>query len=132
ILLRNVIRALHDMYYVRAGVAYVDSGSTFVFADITSADMPLSALSLAKNVSRAYRVEGITAIHFEEDDDGRGVTVWLIAEGDNSITGRDIENAESQKFRGNPRWSALTGLWDSEKYYEEFSMRWRTRNVETP
>jgi len=134
---RNMIRPYHDMYLVRAGVAFVDNNSTFYLADITNNVNP-------GNNPDGFRVEGIKAIHFEpasrdvELSDGTtrkhitGMRVYVIAEGDNFITGRNVgtESSASQAFRSEPRWDGLT--FDDEMYYEEFQMQWRTRNVEAP
>jgi prepilin-type N-terminal cleavage/methylation domain-containing protein len=132
---RNVIRAYHDMYLVRAGVAYVDGNSTFCFADVTSSDTSLpNPMPLSGNIN-GYRVEGIKAIHFERDPIDltkkvAGVTVYVIAEGDNAITGRPGAGSNSQNFRNEARWTGVT--YEPDVYYEEFEMRWRTRNVEAP
>jgi hypothetical protein len=127
VLPRNVIRSFHDMYYVRAGLAYVDGNSTFLFYDITNDDISSGTLLSAAAASRSYRVEGIAAVSFETD--ANGVTVWVIAEGDNAVTGRqNIAGAPSQAFRDEARWGDV--VFDPERYYEEFSMRWRSRNVE--
>jgi prepilin-type N-terminal cleavage/methylation domain-containing protein len=131
---KGIIRPYHDIYFVRAGVAYVDDNSTFCFADIASKDISAGALPRVSALEgSAYKVEGIKAMRFdvEETADGAvtGVTVFVVAEGDSNITGRQSNaGAASQAFRSN-----YTGVtFDDEVYYEEFEMRWRTRNVEAP
>jgi hypothetical protein len=131
---RNMIRAYHDMYSVKAGVAYVDGNSTFIFADASEEDVsdpsfapsPFPAASAAPN--GGYRVEGIKAIYFEQDTASHLVTVYVIAEGDNAMTGRDNAGSASQSFRTESRWRNVS--FESDIYYEEFVMTWRTRNVE--
>jgi prepilin-type N-terminal cleavage/methylation domain-containing protein len=134
VLPRNVIRAFHDMYFVRAGVAFVaDNGSgtpTFYFADVTSADVSTAATG---NNLQGYSVEGIKAIYFESETSNgviSNVTVYVIAEGDNTVSERDTSSAASQAFRTWPRWAGVT--FEQGRHYEEFQMNWRTRNVEGP
>ena len=130
---RNVIRQYHDMYLVRASVAFVDSeDSTFYFADVTNNDV-VDFRSVGD--LDGFRVEGIKAVHFEPmwrpsslGDYVIGVTVYVIAEGDNAITGRGSGASPSQTFRTEARWNGLT--FEDEVYYEEFQMQWRTRNIE--
>ncbi|MDR1510270.1 MAG: prepilin-type N-terminal cleavage/methylation domain-containing protein [Synergistaceae bacterium] len=129
----GVIRPYHDIYLVRAGVAYVDDDSTFCFADITDTDISAGALPKASELTgAAYRVEGIKAVRFNVELAGdaiTSVTVSVVAEGDSNITGRQSNaGTASQGFRAN-----YPGVvFDDEAYYEEFEMRWRTRNVEVP
>ncbi|MDR1136705.1 MAG: type II secretion system GspH family protein [Synergistaceae bacterium] len=131
---KGFIRPYHDIYLVRAGVAYVDDESTFCFADITSDDISGGTLPRASALrGAAYRVEGIKAMRVEVESAANravnSVTVFVVAEGDNSVTGRhDSRNTPSQAFRTN--YPGVT--FDQEMYYEEFQMRWRTRNVEPP
>jgi hypothetical protein len=134
---RGVIRPYHDIYFVRAGVAYVDDTSTFCFADITTDDISAGSLPSASALTgAAHKIEGIKAVRFAADDsnaDGAAdsVTVFVVAEGDSNITGRQSsEGSASQEFRKKPEYAGMT--FDPEVYYEEFEMRWRTRNVEAP
>ena len=129
---RNVIRPFHDMYLVRAGVAFVDDNSTFIFADIRDSD--ITSYSSVGN-REGYRVEGIKAIYFEPTDTPlgnhiTGVRVYAIAEGDNAITGRHKGSSSLQSLKNNPRWSSVT--FDDDVFYEEFQMQWRTRSIEAP
>jgi hypothetical protein len=131
VLPRNIVRSYHDLYLVRAGVAYVDNNSTFCFADVNDTDpsggSPIN-LPNASAVADGFRIEGIKGVSFEVD--GNGVKVYVIAEGDNAVTGRNGADAtkRSQEFQSFPRWSHLT--FQPEMYYEEFEMYWRTRNIE--
>jgi hypothetical protein len=129
------------MFLVRAGVAYVDTESNFIFYDVDTEDPsdaslpPSKYLPNAASVLRGYRVEGIAAVNFEmtaSDSYDRAITVWVLAEGDNLVTGRTVgvEDSASQAFRSDARWADVE--FKPEVYYEEFSMRWRTRNIETP
>jgi hypothetical protein len=133
ILPRNVIRAYHDMYMVRAGIAYVDDESTFCFEDITVTDNSGGTLPKARN-TRGYRVEGIKAIKFDlstaANGNITGVTVYVLAEGDNAVTGRDTSSEAARAVRNNTRWTGVN--FEPEVYYEEFQMQWRTRNIEAP
>jgi hypothetical protein len=138
IVARNVIHPFHDMYLVKAGVAYVDANSTFILADVTTEDWSDASganyLPGASDVPRGYRVEGIKAVHFEEDE--RTLTVWVLAEGDNAVTDRN-SGAARQAIINNDHgtgwtWTADCGVtFEPEVYYEEFSMVWRTRNIES-
>jgi prepilin-type N-terminal cleavage/methylation domain-containing protein len=130
VLPRNIIRAFHDLYFVRAGVAYVDANHTFVFADVTTTDYSITA-PLATSAD-GYRVEGIKAMHVSPDVAAKSVTVYVIAEGDNAVTGRSNAGTDSQAFRNEPRWNHLIGTYDPEVYYEEFRMQLRSRNIEAP
>jgi prepilin-type N-terminal cleavage/methylation domain-containing protein len=130
---RGVIRPYHDIYFVRAGVAYVDDKSTFCFADVTDEDISAGALPRASELKgAAYRVEGVKAVRFDVEVSGgavRSVTAFVVAEGDSGVTGkRGSAGAASQEFR--TRYAGVD--FDPGVYYEEFEMRWRTRNVESP
>jgi hypothetical protein len=138
---KGVIRPYHDIYFVRAGVAYVDDTSTFCLADITTADISAGALpKVSALTGAAYRVEGIKAVRFVPEVIAvsagggithmvTGVTVFVVAEGDSNITERQSNaGTASQEFRTN--YPGVT--FEDEVYYEEFEMRWRTRNVEVP
>jgi prepilin-type N-terminal cleavage/methylation domain-containing protein len=138
---KGIIRPYHDIYFVRAGVAYVDDTSTFCLADITTTDISSGTLPRVSALTgAAYRVEGIKAVRFvpkfaDVNVGGSivhmvtGVTVFVVAEGDSSITERQGNaGTASQAFRTN--YSGV--IFDDEMYYEEFEMRWRTRNVEVP
>jgi hypothetical protein len=134
---RNVIRSYHDMFLVKAGLAYVDNNGTFCLYDIyddvfdTGNPLPLASAADAA-VDMLYRVEGIKAVRFEQETgaDGRvtGINVHVLAEGDNAITGRTSTSFAVQQLRD--RWPGIT--WNDEMYYEDFEMRWRTRNIEAP
>jgi hypothetical protein len=157
VLPRNVIRPYHDLLLVRAGLAYVDDNGTFCFYDINDDVIepgPGVELTTAASADIAgnlvYRVEGIKAVRFvpEIDTDGRvtSVNVYVLAEGDNAVTGRTSASPAVQDLRNRvfPPGSPLAGTqiwpnsglnkinWDDEMYYEDFEMRWRTRNVEAP
>jgi hypothetical protein len=105
----------------------------FCLADITTTDISAGALPRVSALTgAAYRVEGIKAMRFVPtvvDGAVTGVTVFVVAEGDSNITERrSSAGTASQEFRTN-----YPGVvFDDEVYYEEFEMRWRTRNVETP
>jgi hypothetical protein len=127
---RNVVYPFHEMFLVRAGMAYVTDDSFFVFADNVLAMSAVPSPPAKPPAGSAwFRVEGIKALRFEYDDN-RALTVRVLAEGDAAdstrrVTARraDLEN----RWRG---W--ITGItFDPAVYYEEFPMTWRTRNVET-
>jgi hypothetical protein len=150
VLTRNVIRVHHDMFLVKAGLAYVDDSGTFCLYDINDdmfePDGTLPTASAADAGGKlVYRVEGIKAVRFvqETDADGRvtGVNIYVLAEGDNAVTGRtdtsvavnevgDREFPPGSPLAGQKIWSDIT--WNNEMYYEDFEMRWRTRNIEAP
>jgi hypothetical protein len=156
VLPRNVIRAYHDMFLVKAGLAYVDDNGTFCLYEVngdsfipgTGAGSPLpyaaSADIAGANERLLYRVEGIKAIRFvPEIVAGRvtGVNVYVLAEGDNAVTGRTSDSPAVRAVRDRvfPAGSPLAGAqvwpgvtWEDEMYYEDFEMRWRTRNIEAP
>jgi prepilin-type N-terminal cleavage/methylation domain-containing protein len=152
VLPRNVIRPYHDLLLVRAGLAYVDNSGTFCFYDINDSEFePGAGVSLPTAAAAdiagesVYRVEGIKAVRFvpEIGADGQvtSVNVYVLAEGDNAVTGRTTTSAavtalRNRKFppgsplAGKPIWPDID--WDDEMYYEDFEMRWRTRNIEAP
>ena len=112
------------MLLVRAGVAYVDDESRFCLADLTSADYSLNSLPRGRELANGFVVDGIKAVNFEISGGRRTVTITVIAEGDNFISGR----------RAGVHMKGLKNKWplvkfDDERYYEEFSMTWRTRNL---
>jgi prepilin-type N-terminal cleavage/methylation domain-containing protein len=125
---RNVIYPYHDIFKVRAAVAYVDSNSTFCFADVGTNDITGKPNVSTFTNAPAFRVEGIKAVKFERDSDGRTLTVSVIAEGDTVDSSRG-ETAQLQNLKA--RWPHIT-TFEPDKYYEDFSITWRTRNVETP
>jgi prepilin-type N-terminal cleavage/methylation domain-containing protein len=162
VLPRNVIRAYHDMLLVKAALAYVDDNGTFCLYDINDDTFdPGPGVSLRTAASAdadiagklVYRVEGIKAVRFVPETsaaDGRvtGVNVYVLAEGDNAVTGRTSTSHAVQEVRNRvfPLGSPLAGAqiwpnsefdpnkinWNDEIYYEDFEMRWRTRNIEAP
>ncbi|MDR1134152.1 MAG: type II secretion system GspH family protein, partial [Synergistaceae bacterium] len=125
VLSRNVIRAYHDMFLVKAGLAYVDDNGTFCLYEVngdsldpaTGPGSPLpyaaSADIAGANERLVYRVEGIKAIRFvrETDTAGRvtGINVYVLAEGDNAVTGRTSDSPAVKAVRervfppGSPR-----------------------------
>jgi prepilin-type N-terminal cleavage/methylation domain-containing protein len=148
---RNVIRPYHDMFLVRAGLAYVDNNGTFCMYDINDGGDAFELGDSLPTASEAdageklvYRVEGIKAVRFVEEvnaADGRvtGVNVYVLAEGDNAVTGRTTASPAVQAVRnrvfppGSPHageWVWPDVNWDDEMYYDDFEMRWRTRNIE--
>jgi prepilin-type N-terminal cleavage/methylation domain-containing protein len=140
VLPRNVIRAYHDMFFVRAALAYVDNDGTFCLYDINNYDpsngvppMKLPTVSDVdtNNAAPVYRVEGIKAVRFEPVTSAgkvTGVNVYVLAEGDNSVTGRRSDTPAVLAVRSS--WPGIT--WEDDMYYEDFEMRWRTRNIEAP
>ena len=137
VLPRNQIRPYHDMLLVRAALAYVDNKGTFCLYDINDdspnigSTLPTAAAADAAG-KLVYRVEGIKAVRFEEETGtGGGVTsvnVFVLAEGDNAITERRTNTVAVNELRN--RWPGIN--WNDEMYYEDFEMRWRTRNIEAP
>jgi hypothetical protein len=142
VLPRNVIRPYHDMFLVRAAMAYVDDDGTFCMYDINDDGDIFNrggSLSIASKADAdgelVYRVEGIKAVRFLPDIDTEnrvtGVNVHVLAEGDNAVTGRRTDTQAVQDLRG--RWPGIAKKdWDDDMYYEDFEMRWRTRNIEAP
>jgi hypothetical protein len=142
VLPRNVIRPYHDMFLVKAAMAYVDDDGTFCMYDINydndifnrGASLPTANKTDGDN-KPVYRVEGIKAVRFlpELGTDNRvtGVNVRVLAEGDNAVTGRRTDTQAVRDLRN--RWPDISARdWDDDMYYEDFEMRWRTRNVEAP
>jgi prepilin-type N-terminal cleavage/methylation domain-containing protein len=131
VLPRNAIYPYHDMFSVKAGVAFVDTASSvFVFADdILSNDITApSAADYTTSLSQVplgFRVEGVKAIMFDRND-ARALTVRVVTEGDSADSTRN-ESVQMSAIRS--RWPGVT--FNDDIYYEEFTMRWRTRNVET-
>jgi prepilin-type N-terminal cleavage/methylation domain-containing protein len=135
---RNAIYPYHDMFSVKAGVAFVDTASSvFVFADdILSRDITApSAANYTTSLSQVplgFRVEGVKAIEFDGGDLPHTLTVRVVTEGDSADSARkeSVQMSAIEK-----RWKDDKGFnitFDPAVYYEEFAMSWRTRNVETP
>jgi prepilin-type N-terminal cleavage/methylation domain-containing protein len=132
---RDVIRPYHDMFLVKAGLAYVDDNGTFCLYDINDdvferGDKLPTAAKADADGELVYRVEGIKAVRFVREMSGdtvRGVNVHVLAEGDNAVTGRSSTSFAVQQLRN--RWPEIIN-WNDEMYYEDFEMRWRTRNIE--
>ena len=124
VLWRNVIHPNHEMYLVRAGVAYVDDKSRFCFTEVTTDDPSLSALPPGSNIIGGFVIDGIAAINFTQAADKRIVKVTVLAEGDSVETEREgrIDLTPLQT-----RWPGVPI--NGGKRYEEFSMSWRTRNL---
>jgi hypothetical protein len=126
---RNMVLPFHDLHLVKAGVAYVDDNSRFYMHEVLDEDV--SSLSLADRFpnaeERGFRVDGIKAIRFESETESRSIMVRLVAEGDAYDTVRkETEQAKSLISE----WPGVN--FDSAMYYEEFSLRFRTRNVSVP
>jgi prepilin-type N-terminal cleavage/methylation domain-containing protein len=156
VLPRNAIRPYHDMLLVRAALAYVDDSGTFCLYDINDDTFnPGPGVSLPTAASAdiagklVYRVEGIKAVRFVPETNAGGqvtsVNVYVLVEGDNAVTGRTSTSPAVQVVRNRkfPAGSPLAGgriwpdgqdgiKWDDDMYYEDFEMRWRTRNIEAP
>jgi hypothetical protein len=125
VLRRNVIYPLHEMFLVRAGMAYVTGNSRFVFADDVIRTGAVPVPPAAPGAGQAwYRVEGIKAVRFDYSDN-RVLTVRVLAEGDTSDS---VRRGTAQRADLEGRWTGIT--FNPAMYYEEFSMSWRTRNVE--
>jgi type II secretory pathway pseudopilin PulG len=124
VLWRNVIHPNHELYLVRAGIAYVDDESRFCFIDVTSGDYPLNALPKGKDINNGFTIDGIGGVKFEQADNKRIIKVTVLAEGDNVTTER-APGAGLVQLKS--RWPGVT--FDDGRYYEEFSMSWRTRNL---
>jgi prepilin-type N-terminal cleavage/methylation domain-containing protein len=124
ILWRNVIHPNSDMRLVRAGVAYVDDESRFCLADLAMDDYPLNGLPRGRSLVNGFVVEGIKAVNFEVSSGRRTVTITVLAEGDNFVSGRRA-GASMNGLKN--RWPLVN--FEDERYYEDFSMTWRTRNL---
>jgi prepilin-type N-terminal cleavage/methylation domain-containing protein len=130
----NTILPYHDLYLVRAGVAYVDDNSNFVFLDVTnSSTLDPATSGTFPNASAitfsGFRVEGIRAVSFDVDPDGRYVQVWVLAEGDIADATRSQSAAAINAIR--QRWGSIVST-DSSRvlHYEDFFMTWRIRNLQ--
>jgi hypothetical protein len=128
----------------------VDDNGTFCLYDINDdAFEPGDKLPTASEADiggkLVYRVEGIKAVRFVTETSGStvtGINVYVLAEGDNAVTGRTSTSPAVHAVRNRvfPAGSPLAGqriwpndiAWNDEMYYEDFEMRWRTRNVEAP
>jgi hypothetical protein len=132
---RNVIYPYHDMFLVRAGVAYVNNeNSVFVFADdlmkmVGDPDAWLPTINFGAN-DPWFRIEGVKAIKFDYSESSV-LTVRVLAEGDSADSARNDGTPlrNDLKARWEDHIEANGGAWDPAIYYEEFSMTWRTRNV---
>jgi prepilin-type N-terminal cleavage/methylation domain-containing protein len=129
---RNVVYPFHDVFSVKAGMAFVDeTSSVFVFADdVLTVDLTPPTVvtpTLLSHVPLGFRVEGVKAIRFDGGDLPRTLTVRVVTEGDSADSAR---NKSSQMSEIEKRWPGVT--FNPDIYYEEFTMSWRTRNVETP
>jgi prepilin-type N-terminal cleavage/methylation domain-containing protein len=126
----NVIRANHEMYLLRAAVAYVDSTGHFMLMDVDDSD-PSSGDLYPPASDTGYhglRVDGVKAIHFAQDPDARYITVSVMVEGDSSSTPRP-----SMKGLLETKWLEATGQTLSLTqgvHYEMLSMTYRTRNLQ--
>jgi hypothetical protein len=127
----NVVRAYHDLYSLHAAVAYVDGGGNFYLMDVNNTDPTAPPSPTYPTTSddsySGLRVEGIAAIHFEQDSKKRFVIVSVLAEGDTRNNTRD-ESGVWEKLRA--RWLDIAGInLVPGVYYEELSMTYRTRNL---
>jgi hypothetical protein len=128
---RNEIRPYHDLYVVRAGVAYVDDASNFVFLDVPNMSHDPSSSSTYPPVSddsySGFRVEGIRGVSFDLDHELRYLTMHVLAEGDIADSTRKTNATKPAEVRA--RWTPLIGPLNDELSYEEYSMTWRMRNI---
>jgi prepilin-type N-terminal cleavage/methylation domain-containing protein len=135
IFVRNEIRPYHDLYLVRAGLAYVDNESNFIFLDVPNAGNDPSSTAAypaaSSDVYSGFRVEGIRGVSFDLDPERRYVTVHVLAEGDIADSAREISTAKPADIRA--KWVPILGsALADEVFYEEHSMTWRIRNVMRP
>jgi prepilin-type N-terminal cleavage/methylation domain-containing protein len=127
----NVVRAYHDLYAIRAAVAYVDADNNFCLIELgadPSVSSPAYPAASSSNFN-GFRVEGIAGIYFEQDTAGRYVTVRVLAEGDVMNSQRD-DNTEKRQALAT-WWNGKTGItFNPGVLYEELSMTYRTRNLQ--
>jgi type II secretory pathway pseudopilin PulG len=128
----NVVRAYHDLYSLHAALAYVDSAGYFYLMDVNGADPSMPPTPVYPPASDDHysglRIEGIAAIHFEQDPERRFVTVSVLAEGDTRNNTRD-DNGVWKRLAD--RWLDIAGVnLVPGVYYEELSMTYRTRNLQ--
>lgn len=131
VLARNVIRAFHDVYAVRAAVAYVDRDSVFHLLDVGTEDSSSGSgrfpvVAPGNAAWSGFRVEGIKAVRFEQGPERRFIRVHILAEGDVSEYTSDTSASVPSQLRY--RWPDVA--FDDHVHYEDFSMTWRTRNLQ--
>lgn len=117
---KNHVHPYHDMYLVRAAVAFVDANSTFNVLNLTNKDFADTGFDAA--ALSGIRIGGIKAVRFERAPDNSSITVRVLAEGDVVNSQRiDTTGAVAAK------WTDIT--LDKSRHYEEFTKTWRTRNI---
>lgn len=136
IFVSNTIAPFHDVFFVRAIVAYVgarpDGTKEFCLFE-TNTDDPSStspAFPVGANAADwvGFRIEGIHAVHFEQDPARRFVTVNLLVEGDTMDSSRIAGSARGEVERRWRDWYP-TMVFNPDILYEHFSITLRTRNV---
>jgi hypothetical protein len=130
---RNVILPYHDLYLVRAAVAYVRNG-TFCLVDVNDIDPSTAGYPPASDDRfSGFRVEGISAVLFEQDPNWRFLTVHIVAEGDAANSSRREEaniDRIMQALRAvSPDIDDNLHL-DPSMHYEYFTRTYRTRNLQ--
>jgi prepilin-type N-terminal cleavage/methylation domain-containing protein len=130
---RNEIRPYHDLYVVRAGVAYVDNAYNFMFFDVPNTSLDPGGSSgfvfppASSDLYSGFRVEGIRGVSFDLDPQRRYLTMHVLAEGDIADSTRNTSTAKPADIRA--KWTPIIGTLDNEIFYEEYSMTWRMRNI---
>ena len=117
---KNLIHPFHDMYLVRAAVAYVDGNSVFRLVNLTTADFGAAGFN-PDNLS-GFRINGIKALRFTKNGN-TSITVSVLAEGD-VVDSQRVDDTTTLVAR----WLGVT--FERSKHYEEFTKTWRTRNIE--
>jgi prepilin-type N-terminal cleavage/methylation domain-containing protein len=130
----NVISPYHDIYTVRAGVAFVlkkGGSSNFYLLDICDTDMftEKNPEHINMNERSGFRVEGVRGVSFDIGPGYKSLTVWVLTEGEIADSGRDPNSVTARAVRD--RWKPLLGenALNPQVYYEDFTMTWRMRNV---
>lgn len=141
VLPRGVIYPFAELCTFRASIAYVADG-TFCMLDLEGEEDPFAGGGVpdAEGMSGA-RIEGVKSVRFFPSPNGREVTAWILVEGDVDDESRTERGASVETVKGRvTRVETSPGTWETERvwedvdfddgrYYEDFFMTWRVRNV---
>lgn len=135
VLPRGVIYPYAELCMFRASIAYVADG-TFYMLDIADEDDPFAGGVPDADSMIGSRIEGVKSVRFFPSSDRREITAWLLIEGGIDDERRVSANRSvaAVKSRTVKVEGADTKIWedvdfDDGRYYEDFFMTWRLRNV---
>ena len=117
----HVLRPHQELHLLKGFRAFIDDDRNFRMAEITN------QTNWSELTGPGVTVEGIRAVRFFLSDDRKTLEIRVLAMGDSS----DTKRSGAMLARLRNRWPELgSDPTDGGRYFEEFTTRWRIRNME--